>query len=80
MRWAHEFGDRDREIRGVLPAAATGGAWLVRGASSPADGLVVGASWTVTTTGNLHAFADYDVVLNRDLVEHSLAVGFRLEW
>jgi outer membrane autotransporter protein len=80
LRWAHEFGDRDREIRGVLPAAATGGAWLVRGASSPADGLVVGAGWTVTTAGNLHVFADYDAILNQDLVEHSLAVGIRLEW
>jgi len=80
VRWAHEFGDRDREIRGVLPAAATGGAWLVRGASAPADGLVVGASWTVTTAGNIYAFADYDAVLNQDLVEHSVAVGFRLEW
>jgi outer membrane autotransporter protein len=80
VRWAHEFGDRDRQIKGALPAAATGGAWLVRGASSPADGLVVGASWTVTSYGNLHIFADYDAVLNQDLVEHSLAVGIRLEW
>ncbi|MHC4343014.1 MAG: autotransporter outer membrane beta-barrel domain-containing protein, partial [Planctomycetota bacterium] len=80
VRWAHEFGDRDRQIKSVLPAATTGGNWLVRGANSPADGLVVGASWTVTTTGNLHVFADYDAVLNQDLVEHSVALGFRLEW
>ena len=80
VRWAHEFGDRDREIQGVLPAAATGGSWLVRGADSPADGFVVGASWTVTTAGKLHVFADYDAVLNRDLVEHSVALGVRMEW
>jgi outer membrane autotransporter protein len=80
VRWGHEFGDRDRRIDGRITGATTGGAWRVRGANAPADGLVVGASWTVTTAGNFHVFADYDAALNEDLVEHSLAVGIRFEW
>ena len=80
VRWNRRFGDREREIDARLPAASVGGAWSVQGASAPANEWVVGAGWSVTRGENLHVFADYDVVLNRDLTEHSFALGVRWEW
>ena len=80
MRWSRHFGGRGRGVDIQLPAATSGGAWVVRGASTPANEWVVGAGWTVTRQKNLHVFADYDALLNRDLIEHSFALGFRWVW
>jgi outer membrane autotransporter protein len=79
-RWAHEFGDRDREIRAQIGGLTSGGAFVVRGAEAPRDSAVVGVGWTVHTPQNLQLFVDYDARINREWIEHSVALGLRLNW
>jgi hypothetical protein len=43
--WLHEFGDRDRIVRGRLNGAVTGGDFRVRGAESPRDSALLGLGW-----------------------------------
>ncbi len=74
--WLHEFGDRDRQMDGRI----TGAAWTVQGAELARDGVVVGTGWMVSASEQLFVFADYDVILNQDLIQHSVALGFRLTW
>ncbi len=77
--WLHEFGDRDRQMDGRI-TADSGGAWTVQGAELARDGVVIGTGWTISASEKLFVFADYDVILNQDLIQHSVALGIRLTW
>jgi len=79
VRWLHEFGDRERKLDariGGLPGAT----YTVRGAELPRDSGAVGIGWTVVSGGRLHFFAEYDLIVNPDLLQHSAALGFKVVW
>jgi autotransporter-associated beta strand protein len=78
-RWTHEFGDTDRELDAVI-GGEPGGLFTVQGAEVPTDAGVIGVSWTLVSAGRLHAFLDYDVTLAPDLIQHGVAVGFKIVW
>jgi subtilase-type serine protease len=78
-RWLHEFGDRERKLEARI-GGVPGASYSVRGAELPRDTGSVGLGWTVSTQGRLHVFAEYDLALNPDLLQHSAAIGFRVVW
>jgi autotransporter-associated beta strand protein len=78
-RWLHEFGDTDRRVTARI-GGVPGASYKVVGAELPRDSGAVGVGWTVTREGTLHFFADYQALLNSDLVQHSFALGFQLLW
>jgi len=57
-----------------------GATYSVRGAEIGRDAGSFGVSWTVTRAGNLHVFAEYDVAVNAELLQHSGALGVRILW
>ncbi len=80
VRWTHEFGDDDRRVHARLDGATAGGDFVVESAEISSDSVLVGVAWTVTTRDRLQVFAEYDAVLNEDLIEHSFSAGVRLIW
>jgi autotransporter-associated beta strand protein len=78
-RWLHEFGDRERKLEARI-GGVPGATYTVRGTELPRDSGVFGTSWTVTAQGRLHFFAECDLAVNSDLLQHSAALGFRVVW
>jgi outer membrane autotransporter protein/CSLREA domain-containing protein len=78
-RWLHEFGDRERTLDARI-GGVPGATFSVRGAELPRDTGVVGVEWTLTDAGRLHVFAGYDLAINSDLLQHSVALGLEVVW
>jgi outer membrane autotransporter protein len=79
-RWLHEFGDRDRKIQARFSGASSGGSFTVRGVELARDSGVVGAAWTVIDANGFELSADYQLLLNRNLREHSFGLQLRATW
>ena len=76
--WLHEFGDRDRIVRGRLNGAVTGGDFRVRGAESPRDSALLGLGWAATIGDAVRLFADYDAIVDSRRLEHNFALTVRV--
>lgn len=79
-RWLHEFGDRDRKIEARLSGASSGGSFAVRGVELARDSGVIGAGWSVLAAGGFELAADYQLLLNQNLTEHSFGLQVRASW
>jgi outer membrane autotransporter protein len=79
-RWLHEFGDRDRKIEARFTGATSGGSFTVRGVELERDSGVIGASWSVLDASGLELCADYQMLLNKNLREHSFGLRVRATW
>jgi outer membrane autotransporter protein len=77
--WLHEFGDRVRQLDARI-GGSPGAVYTVRGAKPAADAGVFGIHWSVVVSQRLHAFADYDVTLSSNLLQHGAAAGFKIVW
>ncbi len=76
VRYAHQFGDRDRPVDARIVGAASGtGDFRVVGASASRDGVILGFGWSVIREDNLAFFVQYDLNWNPDLLGHALALG-----
>ena len=69
---------RAREAR--LSGASTGGYFGVQGVELARDSGVIGAGWTVLAAGRLELAADYQLLLNQNLTEHSFGLQVRASW
>ena len=78
-RWLHEFGDTERKLEARI-GGVPGATYAVRGAELSRDSGSFGVSWTVTRAGRLHVFAEYDIGVNAEGLQHSAAVGVRILW
>jgi outer membrane autotransporter protein len=76
--WLHEFGDRDRIVRGRLTGALTGGDFRVLGAEAPRDSALVGLGWSATIGDAVRVFADYDAIIDSRRLEHNFALSVRV--
>jgi uncharacterized protein with beta-barrel porin domain len=52
----------------------------VDGLALPRDRAVIGVSSEVGVSDRINLFFDYDLRASKDLLEHSLAFGFRAIW
>ena len=57
-----------------------GATYSVRGAELPRDTGTLGLGWVVSARGRLHVFAEYDLGINPDLLQHSAAIGVAVLW
>ena len=77
-RWLHEFGDRDRLLRGRLSGAPAGAGTLrVHGAETPRDSFLAGLGWSVALGERLRVHADYDAIVDSDRLDHEFGVTLR---
>ena len=79
VRWAHEFGDRDREVRAYFDDAASS-QFTVDGAEVGRDAAIIGAGWTVVGEDNVSLNLNYDATVNEDLVSHAITLGVLIYW
>jgi outer membrane autotransporter protein len=77
--WLHEFGDRERKLEARI-GGVPGVSYSVRGTELPRDSGTLGLGWIVSNRGRLHVFAEYDLGINSDLLQHSASIGFALLW
>ncbi len=81
VRWAHEFGDLDRNVAARFDDVTTGPALFeVKGAEVGRDVAVVGVGWTVVGEGNVSLSLNYDATLNEDIVAHTATLGVLIYW
>jgi outer membrane autotransporter protein len=81
VRWAHEFGDTDRNTPARFHDVTTGRATFeVEGAEIGRDVAIIGAGWTVVGDGNLSLSLGYDATLNEDVVGHTATLGVLIYW
>jgi outer membrane autotransporter protein/CSLREA domain-containing protein len=78
-RWLHEFGDVERKLDARI-GGIPGAAFTVRGTELPRDAASVGMGWTVVTFERLLFFAEYDLAVNPDLLQHTVALGLEVVW
>jgi outer membrane autotransporter protein/CSLREA domain-containing protein len=78
-RWLHEFGDVERKLDARI-GGTPGAAFTVRGTELPRDAASVGMGWTVVSFERLLFFAEYDLAVNPDLLQHTVALGLEVVW
>ena len=78
--YEREWLDNDRSMSATLPTAGPMGAFKIKGAALPRDRVVIGVSSEVGVSDRISLFVDYDLRAGEDLLEHSLAFGFRAIW
>jgi len=76
--YEREWLDNDRDLDGHFAAAGDLGAYEVIGASLPRNRAVIGVTSDVGITELANLFLDYDFRVGKGLLEHSLAIGFRI--
>jgi outer membrane autotransporter protein len=80
LAYEREWLDKNRSMTANLPAAGLNGVFEVAGQSVTRDRAVIGVSSEVGVSDRVNLFVDYDLRASRDLLEHSLAFGFRAVW
>jgi CSLREA domain-containing protein len=80
VRYAHQFGDRDRHLDARFSGAPGGGEFRVTGAEAGREGAILGVGWSVQAGRRLSAFLYYDASLSQDLIGHAVAGGFLARW
>ena len=79
-RYAHEFGDRDREVSARISGATMGGRFRVVSAETGRDGAIFGIGWSVSRADTLSFLFHYELGWNPDLLNHAVAVGALIRW
>ncbi len=74
-RYAHQFGDRDRDLDASLRGGSTGLGWRVKGAEIGRPGGIFGVGWSVRRGKLLSALIYYDLNWNPDFLAHGIAGG-----
>ena len=77
ISYEREWLDPDRPLDATLPAAGEGGRFEIDGAELPKDRAVLGLTSEAGVSDRINLFADYDLRVAPDLIEHSLALGLR---
>ena len=81
IRWAHEFGDTDRDLSASFANTVTApSGFTVRGAETGRDVAVVGLGWTVIGDQGVTLSLNYDATLNEDIAAHALTVGLLIHF
>jgi len=80
LAYEREWLDKNRSVSANLPTADKNGAFEVDGLALPRDRAVIGVSSEVGVSDRINLFIDYDLRAAVDLLEHSLAFGFRAIW
>ncbi|MBW2725005.1 MAG: autotransporter domain-containing protein [Deltaproteobacteria bacterium] len=80
LAYEREWLDKDRSVSANLPAAGENGEFNLDGLALPRDRAVIGVSSEVGVSDRINLFVDYDLRASKDLLEHSLAFGFRAIW
>lgn len=80
LAYEREWLDPSRAISGNLPSAGENGEFKINGLSLPRDRVLLGLSSEVGVSDHINLFADYDLRVAKDLLEHSLSFGFRAIW
>ncbi|MCH7601058.1 MAG: autotransporter outer membrane beta-barrel domain-containing protein, partial [Myxococcales bacterium] len=78
--YEREWLDNARSMSAFLPTAGPMGEFQIKGATLPRDRVVIGVSSEVGVSDRINLFVDYDLRAGEDLLEHSLAFGFRAIW
>lgn len=80
LAYEREWLDKNRSVSANLPSAGTNGAFKLDGLALPRDRVVIGVSSEAGVSDRINLFVDYDLRASKDLLEHSLAFGFRAIW
>ncbi|HXV35600.1 MAG TPA: autotransporter domain-containing protein [Myxococcota bacterium] len=80
-RWLHEFLDTDRVIEAQLVSAPAGASsFQIRGVELPRDAGSAGLAWSVISDSAWRVVAEYDAILNGELVQHAGSLALELVW
>ena len=79
-RWLHEFLDTDRFIEARLVSDPVASAFQIQGVELPRDSVSAGFAWSVITDSDWSITGSYDIVLNKDLMQHIGSVTMNFAW
>lgn len=78
IRWAHEFGDTNRDVDAEFASVGSTSAFRIKGADPGADAAIVGVGWTVLGDKGSTLGLNYDATVNADYISHAVTVQLML--